>query len=147
MFGFISVRCVTCLWNDLVYSCCIVLVRKLAGRCASAEEVPGVTEKCDSSSHCEWSKGVERVGPRLDNLVSERTHEWQQSDDDAGYSVKRREENAASFVLEGLDTRVSKEACCAKRGASNQWNKTENSLQVTEVDDGPVQVCNDLQRR
>ena len=57
--------------NDLFVVVVCILVRKRAGPWKVVAAYQNVTSKCDNSTVCTWSKGNGRVGPRLDNLVSE----------------------------------------------------------------------------
>ena len=99
VFGLISVRCVTCLWNDLVYCCCIVLVRKLAGLCASAEEVQG--------SQKSVIQAATASGTRESSVWNHATTTWFRSLPTSGNKVttspdqlkKRREENRSQFCV------------------------------------------------
>ena len=103
VFCCISVRCVTCSWNDLVYCCCIVLVRKLAGLCASVEEVQG--------SQKSVIQAATASGARESSVWDHATTTWFWSLPTSGNKVttspdqlkKRREENRSqSCVLDRI---------------------------------------------
>ena len=149
MFGLISVRCVTCLWNDLVYCCCVVLVRKLAGLCASAEEVQG--------SQKSVIQAATASGTRESSVWNHATTTWFRSLPTSGNKVttspdqlkKRREENRSQFcVLDRIGHQSVQAMMCAEYRATIQRskrpqikNKSENSIHVLEDDDGSVCVC------
>ena len=134
VFGLISVRCVTCSWNDLVYCCCIVLVRKLAGLCASVEEVQG--------SQKSVIQAATASGARESSVWDHATTTWFRSLPTSGNKVttspdqlkKRREENAARFCMGEIGHQSVQGCCCVDKRAIIQRskrpqvrNKTENS--------------------
>ena len=105
--GFTTVRCLTCLWLSILLYVVVVciLVRKLAGRCAFAKESPRCRQECDPSGDYEWSKGVERLGPRYDNLVLELPTGGNIVRATPVFSGKRRE--TSSSEVGGLGRRFS----------------------------------------
>ena len=105
--------------NDLFVVVVCILVRKRAGPWKVVAAYQNVTSKCDNSTVCTWSKGNGRVGPRLDNLVSERTHRWQQSDDNASFQ-SRREENSRGSNWRGWTPECPRKRTVQRKGALNQ---------------------------
>ena len=98
MFGLISVRCVTCLWNDLVYCCCIVLVRKLAGLGASVEEVQGSQKSVIQAATASGARESSVWDHATTTWFRSATHRWQQSDDIAR-SVEETKRRESQLVL------------------------------------------------
>ena len=91
--------------DPVVCCCCLYPCKEARRSLCIRQESPRCRQECDPSGDYEWSKGVERLGPRYDNLVSKPPTGGNIVRATPVFSGKRRE--TSSSEVGGLGRRFS----------------------------------------